>query len=419
MRIPSSLGSWFVASLLLAAAPAQKAVHGRLDTVGDLKVLQVWGTPAERGYAHGFLLGKEIASTLVAEWTARFTRARPMLDQARGAVGRLIAYPDDVRDEIAAVFEGIVESKASLEMPELERAFDLQDLLVANALDVFGLMGCSSFTVWDDRVDGGGVLTARNFDWPLTGKHLLDTTMVIVQHFGDGHAVASVGWPGFVGTVTGLSKDGVAAFLHVGSAKITMMPEPDSWPTAIAARRILAAGPGEDPATTFAACKKLLEYTSPPAGYATHVVLPKAVGGAGPAAVFETDAKSCVQAELVAGSCVLTNHFRTRKDGRQASRDSLGREKRVTEEIGGCIDTGDHRVSVAEAWTILESVSRDGRGMGTLHSVVFRHEPWVFELRIAALDAQGAVVGAPKSERRYSLTRDQVFPSIDAETAPR
>ena len=123
-------------------------------------------------------------------------------------------------------------------MPALGRDFDQVDLLVANALDVFGLMGCSSFTVWGDQAVGGGVLTARNFDWPLTGEHMLDHTLLIVQEHDDGRSVASVAWPGYIGTVTGVSADGVAAFLHVGSARFAM-PQPSSWPAAVAARKVL------------------------------------------------------------------------------------------------------------------------------------------------------------------------------------
>lgn len=405
-------GSWFVALVVAAGSPAQMAVNGRLAEHAGLRVLHVWGSPAERGYSHGFLLGKDIAAVLVAEWSARFARQQPLLQQARGALGRLIEYPDDVRAEIEALFAGVVDSKASLDMPELERAFDVQDLLVANALDVFGLMGCSSFTVWDRQVEGGGVLTARNFDWPLTGRHLLDATMLVVQHLPAGRAVASVSWPGFVGTVTGVSDDGLAVFLHVGSGKVTMTPEPGSWPTAIAARALLASQEHGDGAAVGKEAHRLLEYTSPPAGFLTHVVVPRATGDAPPAAIFETDAKSCVQADSAIGACILTNHFKTRTDGRKPSRDSLDREKRVGSGIDGWLGEGDHRVSIDEAWQVLRSVQRGGgHAFGTLHSLVFRHEPWCFELRIADLGDKG-VVAAPDSTRRHVLTREQVFPAV-------
>jgi hypothetical protein len=281
-------------------------------------------------------------------------------------------------------------------------------------------MGCSSFTLCGEQVEGGGVLTARNFDWPLTGPHLLEHTILVVQHLDSGRAVASVSWPGFVGTVTGVSRDGLAAFLHVGSAKITYTPEPSSWPTAIAARAILAAGVGSDAAATWAAAREQLGYTSPPGGFLTHLVLPVAPAVGAPAMVFEADARKVVPGAgpgAVADGAerrdalVVTNHFRTRTDGRPASGDSLQREKRLAKGIGQCLAADDHKLSRDEVWELLGAVERGGgHAFGTLHALVFRHEPWCFELRIAELGTDG-IVAAPASGRRVVLSREQVFPA--------
>jgi hypothetical protein len=413
--------AWSLAALALvpfafaqapaAAAPAvARELHGRIEDLGGIKLLRVWGTPQERGYAHGALLAKEVASAAIAEFTARFggDEQKKLLELARGAVDRLIEYPADVQTEIEALFQALVDSKVDLTMPALGRAFDLTDLRVANALDVFGLMGCSGFTVWGDQVDGGGVLTGRNFDWPFTGPHLLDGTILLVEQLADGRAVCSVTWPGYVGTVTGVDSDGVAVFLHVGSGKISRTPEPSSWPTAIAARRILEELRPADPKAAFTKAKDLLGYTSPPAGFLTRVVLPIVPKEGTPAAVFETDTKQCVLADAQACPCVVTNHFETRKDGRVASKDSLDRAMKVRAGVDGCIADGDHKVSIAEAWTVLESVQRGNQRFGTLHAIVFRHEPWCFELRLGTQGEKGCVP-APVSTRRFALTREQVF----------
>ncbi|MCB9877593.1 MAG: hypothetical protein H6835_08350 [Planctomycetes bacterium] len=397
------------------AQPAAAAdLHGRVEQHAGLRLLRLWGTPAERGYAHGRLLGAEIAALVRDEFSARFARKQAILTQARGAVGRLIEYPDDVAEELDALWQGVVDSGADRDMPELDRAFDRTDLLVANAMDVFGLMGCSSFTVWGEQAVGGGVLTARNFDWPLTGAHMLEQTILVVQHLADGRAVASVSWPGYVGTVTGVSSDGMAAYLHVGSGVISYTPEPSSWPTAAAARAILAGGIDGGPEKVFASARELLGNTSPPAGFLTHVVLPVAPEQGEPVAVFETDVDECVRGAAQQGPFVVTNHFQTRADGRPASGDSVGRLEKVQGGIRGCIDVGDHRVDVDEAWQILRSVERGrGRRFGTLHALVFRHQPFVFELRLASLDERGDIVAAPSSEVRHTLRREQLWGDLE------
>lgn len=393
-----------------AAPAAAPEVHGRVEELpGGLKLLRVWGTPAERGEAHGYLLGPEIAAAMITEFTARFSRRRPLLELARSSLGRLLVYPEDVRTELEGVFAGMLARGVDRSMPALEREFDLDDLLVANALDVFGGLACSGFTVWGDRVLGGGVLTGRNFDWPLTGRHLLENTILLVQHRPGARTTVSVTWPGYVGTVTGINDAGVAAFLHVGSGKITVTPEPESWPTATAARCVLEQlGAQGDLDQRLAKARELLSYTSPPPSYLTRVILPSAAKGRTPVAVFETDAKQCVLAPADGEFSVVTNHFHRRDDGRGISRDSLKREEQICSGVEGFFTEGDEKVSVEEAWRLLTLVERGGRRFGTLHSLVFRHDPWCFELRLAEVN-DGRIVAATSGGRRFVLTREQVF----------
>lgn len=401
---------------LAAGSGVPPTLCGRVETHAGLTVLRTWGSPEERGYAHGRLLADRIVATALPEFAARFGRKQPLLQQARAMLPRLIELPDDAQRELAALWRGVLDGKVALRMEELDRDFDFTDLQIVTALDVFGLMGCSSFTVWGEQAVGGGVLTARNFDWPFTGGHMLDQTIVHVAHLENGRAVAAVAWPGYLGAVTGVSSDGAMASLHVGSAKVTLSPQPSSWPSAIATRAILAHGVGE-PAATFAKAAELLGYTSPPAGFMTHLTLPVAPKDGPPTRVFETDVRSAVAHEHAGGPLVLTNHFRTRADGRKASGDSVGREQELASGIAGCIDAGDRKVDVAEAWTMLQSVERGGsHAFGTLHALVFRHEPWVFELRVGEL-RDGKVVAAPSSARRHALTRAQLF--ADGETLPK
>ena len=384
----------------------ESSVYGRIETHEGMRILRLWGTAEQRGYAHGSLLAKDIHAMMNQEFAARFAEQPGLLQQARAAVPRLIEYPDDIAKELEALWQGFVASGVDRAMPVLGRDFDQLDLLVANALDVFGLMGCSSFTVWGEQAVGGGVLTARNFDWPLTGGHMLDQTLLIVQMPENARATATIAWPGYVGTVTGISLDGVVTYLHVGNAKFTM-PEPSSWPAAIAARKILQAAAAG--AARLKQAEELVEYTSPPVGYLTHVVLPEQILEGQPVAVFETNVGGTVPGAQHDGAFVVTTHFRTRRDGRSASPDSLERETKLQSGIAGCIAVADRAVDTEEAWQILQSVQKGGgRRFGTLHSLVFRHEPWHFEMRVGELGPKG-LVAAPSSSRRYRLTREQVF----------
>ncbi|MEC7584249.1 MAG: C45 family autoproteolytic acyltransferase/hydrolase [Planctomycetota bacterium] len=416
MRILAAIGCLWLSSLPAVVAQAETATpirsvdFGRLERFGDLRILHTWGTPEQRGRAHGLLLGQEIADLLVAEFGVRFRRQPETRAFIRTSLPRMIEYPEPVQAELQAIFAAMQEGGVDLRCEQLDCDLDLLDLQVANALDVFGLMACSGFTVAGEQVVGGGVLTARNFDWPCKGAHLVDDALLHVQHFDGGHATASITWPGYVAIITGINSDGVAGFLHVGNAEIDMTPEPSSWPTAIALREILEDSDGEPVDKVFGLALDRLGYTSPPAGYLTRIVLPSMPAAGPPAGLFESSTEEVLRADLE-GPVVVTNHFQGRKDVRGVSDDSMQRFRDVRGQIDECLVEGDKQVSVDEAWQMLESVQKGNHRFGTLHSLVFRHDPWCFQLRIGKRGEKD-VIPAPISERRYDLPRRLLFPTV-------
>ncbi|MCH7814679.1 MAG: hypothetical protein IID40_11740, partial [Planctomycetes bacterium] len=58
--------AWSIAGLTLlsvagASAPAAPPeITGSLETVQGVRVLKLWGTPQQRGFAHGYLLGADL-----------------------------------------------------------------------------------------------------------------------------------------------------------------------------------------------------------------------------------------------------------------------------------------------------------------------------------------------------------------------
>ncbi|MEE2887160.1 MAG: C45 family peptidase [Planctomycetota bacterium] len=394
----------------------EKVEHGRLEDHDGLQVLRLWGTPTERGLAHARLLGREIVEMGQRELAARFARKKDSLQRARVALPAIVKFPKDVGEEIKALFAGIQQLGVDLHMTTFGRDLDLLDLEMINAMDILTVMGCSGATLWDDQVEGGGVLTGRNFDWKLTGPYMVDRCILLVQHPHEGKAFASIAWPGYVGVVTGINEDGVATFLHVGNSKADSMPLPGCIPTAMAARETLR---DSDVSDAYEAASEFLRETSAPRGYLTRVVLPTSVAGQ-PARVFEAD-RARVSWREPAPYCVVTNHFLSRKGERRVSKDSRHRRQGILAEIDKTLADGG-KATVADMWSYLRSVDRGiaaarkykrpkraALRAGTLHSLVFRNDPWVFELGIGEFDATEGITAATRSGRRYCLARDQVF----------
>ena len=90
-----------VLTILLLASPllaAEKAAeHGRLFEVDGVRVLRLWGTPHERGVAHGTLVGREIVdvvnSFLKGPWAQMYVKkVLPLVPFA-------FRWPDHVLEE--------------------------------------------------------------------------------------------------------------------------------------------------------------------------------------------------------------------------------------------------------------------------------------------------------------------------------
>ncbi len=386
----------------------ERVQNGRVENHGGLRVVHLWGTPEQRGRAHAELLGDEIAKLIRREFDYRFGRAPLLLALVRGMLPRVVRYPDAMRAELAAMFETMQASGADLSMPTFKRDMDLRDLLVMNALDIFGTMGCSGFTIWGERVAGGGVLTCRNFDWPVSGNYLVDNCFLLVQHPHQGQSFATLTWPGYAMAVTGVNAAGVCVFLHVGNGRRTLTPRKGSLPTATAARLILE---GAKVANGFQLARKVLAQTSPPASYLTRVVLPTTPPGQpGPVRVFEADHRSVTE-RSEERLCVVTNHFVEAGDPDEVGRDSGGRFQKLTNCLREYLGADDQQVSLGETWQALGRVEKSGRRFATLHSMVFRRQPWVFEVALGDVGAGSQIRGAPGGSRRYRLQREGVFPS--------
>lgn len=384
--------------------PAVSVEHGSVEVIEGIRVVRLWGTAVERGRAHGRLLAEEIVALANAELGSRFAgpQGKLKLEALRRSVPRLIGFPEAVDAELDGLLEGVRATGCDTTLEAQDRPLDRADLSLIAALDALGV-ACSGFTVWGKDVDGGGVLSARNFDWPLTGSHLVDNLVLMVHYPDRGQPWAAAGWPGYVGAVTGVSAAGHAVYLHTGDGS-PGIPRPESWPTAIAAREILARGADG----LVDAARDVLAETAPSASYITRVVLPEVVeaaGGFGPVALFEVDLAK-VGCWRPRARCVVTNHFQGR-EGVRAAGESLTRHGRLDLEVARTLDRGP--MTVAGAWAALDRVGKGSRRFGTLHSLVYRAQPWVFELRVGVASPGRDMVPATRSTRRFALDRDQLF----------
>lgn len=193
-------------------------VNGTLAEKDGLPVLTVWGTPEERGYAHGFLLANEIVSLFdVVVGTDQFgggadgytKRILPML-------GRMKIDPQYVA-ELQGMLAGIeARAQGSAQVPRLRRSLRYEDLVAVNCLADFMKTGCSSFAAWGPMTKDGATIAGRNVDY-YTAQGLFGTDLVVVNTASDKRSAlgwVSITWPGMVCCFTGMNAEGVTVSLH-------------------------------------------------------------------------------------------------------------------------------------------------------------------------------------------------------------
>jgi len=199
---------------------------GTLTRVKGLPVLQLSGDAHARGYAHGKLVAPQIVG---------FFRFYILEDKLRSAeayengfakfLNSHFAYPKPFVIECNAVIEGMHASGEDLHIPELGREFSLTDLYAINGYIETRAMrsSCTQFAAWGSRTEStdvdGGMITGRNMDGEI------DIRKVTVSHFllfavdpsePDQKRYASMMWPGFVGTISGMNEDGFYTMENAG-----------------------------------------------------------------------------------------------------------------------------------------------------------------------------------------------------------
>ncbi len=186
-----------------AAAEFKEARHGpaSLTLIEGMPVLHVYGTPEEMGEQQGVLLKTQIRE-LIERYLNRFLQVNGVGVDVRGPV---LKTAQQMEKSIPAVYVR--------EMAALARGSGAayEDVLLANtAFDIKRALVCTTFVAVGDRSADGKPIFGRNLDFPTLGvAH--EYTCVIVYHPKEGHAVASVTFPGIIGVLSGMNDAGVAA----------------------------------------------------------------------------------------------------------------------------------------------------------------------------------------------------------------
>jgi hypothetical protein len=353
-----------------AADPATSSVNGTLTEIDGVRVLRVWGTAQERGYAYGFLLGPEIvqfvdgflASGTVLDVEGYNHRVLPKLT--------MMTVPSEYEAELRALLAGM-EARAGgpVESSAVGRPLEYNDLVAANSMADMLRTGCSSFSAWGRMTKDGHTVTGRNMDWArnpaLEGSQLV--TVFVPPSDSKTLGWVSVFWPGLIGCTTGMNAQGVTVAMHDSNS-----PRPSTsggfTSSTLLYRMAIESARAE---TAVEDISRVLQERHTLPGYNMMVTRPSA--GQGPrAVVFEHDSDltkgSGMTIRMPEGEdefLACTNHSRGRYKPSPCARYpklSSGLERIAARG-------GRHHISVKRAWKMLGGVPIEGAIAH--HSVVF------------------------------------------------
>jgi len=214
MRRPAALLLMALA-LLACQSVAQdlvtlEGVNGAVEVIGEgddqITVLYTWGTPYEMGYAHGKLLTEGVRHLY------EVSLARFMFGIGMGA---------EQIDEVWAQAEPHMLAADLEEMRGLadgtDGAVSFDDVKRLHIVPEISEWHCTFFAAWGEATRDGNLIQIRALDY-ATEAALQEEPLITVAFPDGGQPYLTVGWQGFVGTVTGMN-----------SSQIAMSEIGDSW----------------------------------------------------------------------------------------------------------------------------------------------------------------------------------------------
>ncbi|MDH5036514.1 C45 family autoproteolytic acyltransferase/hydolase [Chryseobacterium cucumeris] len=184
---------------------------------------------------------------------------------------------------------------------------------IGHAMQDLAMVGCTSLAVWNENTEDGDLLIGRNFDFYVGDDFSRNKLVEFVQP-DEGIPYMSVSWPGMIGVVSGMNKEGITVTINAGKSKIPLTAK---TPISLVTREILQYAKNIEEAIAIAKKRKV---------FVSESIL---VGSAADknAVIIEVSPKNFGVYNVQNTSIVLcTNHFQS-----EAYKDDKRNQKHIEE----------------------------------------------------------------------------------------